>query len=30
MPDWGLRLAGLIVIAGATLFFYISYLALHR
>ena len=30
MPDWGLRLAGLIVIAGATLFFYIAYLALHR
>ena len=30
MPDWGLRLAGLIVIAGATLFFYIAFLALHR
>jgi hypothetical protein len=30
MPDWGLRLAGVIGIAGATLFFYIAYLALHR
>jgi len=30
MPDWGLRLTGMIVIAGATLFFYIAYLGLHR
>jgi hypothetical protein len=30
MPDWGLRLAGMIGIAGATLFFYIAYLALRR
>lgn len=30
MPDWGLRLAGLLVIAGATLFFYIAYLGFSR
>jgi hypothetical protein len=30
MPDWGLRLAGVIGIAVATLFFYIAYVALHR
>jgi len=30
MPDRGLRLAGTIVIAGGTLFFYIAYIALHR
>jgi len=30
MPDWGLRLAGVIGIAGATLFFYIVYVALRR
>ena len=30
MPDWGLRLTGVIAIAGATLFFYIAYVALHR
>jgi hypothetical protein len=30
MPEWGMRLAGVIVIAGATLFFYIAYVALHR
>jgi hypothetical protein len=29
MPDWGLRLAGVIGIAVATLFFYIAYLGLH-
>ena len=30
MPDWGMRLAGVIGIAGATLFFYIACVALHR
>ena len=30
MADWGLRLAGGVVIVGATLFFYTAYLALHR
>jgi len=30
MPDWGLRLAGLIAIGGATLFFYIAYIAFGR
>jgi hypothetical protein len=30
MPFWGLRLAGVIVIGVATLFFYIAYIALHR
>lgn len=30
MSDWGLRLAGMIGIAGATLFFHIAYLALHH
>lgn len=28
MPDWGLRLAGLVAISCASLFFYIAYLAL--
>jgi hypothetical protein len=30
MPEWGMRLAGVIVIAGATLFFYIAYVVLCR
>jgi hypothetical protein len=30
MPDWGLRLAGLMVLGGATLFFYIAYIGLTR
>jgi hypothetical protein len=30
MPLWGLRLTGMVGIAGATLFFYIAYVALHR
>ena len=30
MPDLGLRLAGALVIAGATLFFYIAYLGFAR
>jgi hypothetical protein len=30
MPFWGLRLAGVIVVGVASLFFYIAYVALNR
>lgn len=30
VPLWGLRVTGLIGIAGAILFFYIAYVGLHR